>query len=225
MLKKLLLVFICVSASPLFAHTGGIVFFGGGNWTPINIMAVPVISLVAPDNTDVYGLFFAPGFGWCESVYGVNLGIATLTMKKSYGVSAAVGSLIRENNGAAIGIFHMDYDNNGLAAGIFNLGVRNNRVKLGIVNLFEDNAGICIGVLNCKAFPQKAEALSGTSVGIVNISKKNTFQLGIYNQAQGGLQIGLLNHNPNALIPWMPFFNWSTPNTSPKKVKIIELSK
>ena len=133
-----------------------------------------------------------------------------MAVKKGYGVSVAVGSLIRENNGVAIGIFHMDYDNNGLAAGIFNLGVRNNRVKLGIVNLFEENAGIFIGVLNCKVFPQKAEALSETSVGIVNISKKNTFQLGLYNQAEGGLQIGLLNHNPNALIPWMPFVNWST---------------
>ena len=192
--------------------------FGGGNWTPINIMAVPVISLVAPDKTDVYGLFLAPGFGWCESVYGVNLGIVTIAMEKGYGVSVAVGSLIRENNGVAIGIFHMDKDNNGLAAGIFNLGVRNNRVKLGIVNLFEENAGIFIGVLNCKVFPHRAEALSGTSVGIVNISIKNTFQLGIYNQAEGGLQIGLLNHNPNALIPWMPFVNYSS-DTEDKKQK------
>ena len=217
-MKKLLLVFICVSALPLFAHTGGIVLFGGGNWTPINIMAVPVISLVAPDKTDVYGLFLAPGFGWCESVYGVNLGIVTIAMEKGYGVSVAVGSAIRENNGVAIGIFHMDYENNGLTAGIFNLGDRNNRVKLGIVNLFEENAGIFIGVLNCKVLPQRAEALPGTSVGIVNISKKNTFQLGIYNQAEGGLQIGLLNHNPNALIPWMPFFNYSS-DTKDKKQK------
>ena len=218
MLKKLLLVFICVSALPLFAHTGGIVLFGGGNWTPINIMAVPVFSLVAPDKTDVYGLFLAPGFGWCESVYGVNLGIVTVAMEKGYGVSVAVGSCIRENNGVAIGIFHMDGDNNGLAAGIFNIGDHNNRVKLGIVNVFEENAGIVIGVLNCKVLPQRAEALPGTSVGIVNISKKNTFQLGIYNQAEGGLQIGLLNHNPNALIPWMPFFNYSS-DTEDKKQK------
>ena len=218
MLKKLLLVFICVSALPLFAHTGGIVLFGGGNWTPINIMAVPVFSLVAPDKTDVYGLFLAPGFGWCESVYGVNLGIVTIAMEKGYGVSVAVGSCIRENNGVAIGIFHMDGDNNGLAAGIFNIGDHNNRVKLGIVNVFEENAGIVIGVLNCKIFPQRAEALPGTSVGIVNISKKNTFQLGIYNQAEGGLQIGLLNHNPNAAIPWLPFFNYSS-NTEDKKQK------
>ena len=218
MLKKLLLVFICVSALPLFAHTGGIVLFGGGNWTPINIMAVPVISLVAPDKTDVYGLFLAPGFGWCESVYGVNLGIVTMVLEKGYGVSVAVGSCIKENNGVAIGIFHMDGDNNGLAAGIFNLGVRNNGVKLGIVNLFEENPGIFIGVLNCKVFPHRAETLSGTSVGIVNISIKNTFQLGIYNQAEGGLQIGLLNHNPNAAIPWLPFFNYSS-DTENKKQK------
>ena len=218
MLKKLLLVFICVSALPLFAHTGGIVLFGGGNWTPINIMAVPVISLVAPDKTDVYGLFLAPGFGWCESVYGVNLGIVTMVLEKGYGVSVAVGSCIKENNGVAIGIFHMDGDNNGLAAGIFNIGDHNNRVKLGIVNVFEENAGIVIGVLNCKVFPHRAEALSGTSVGIVNISIKNTFQLGIYNQAEGGLQIGLLNHNPNAAIPWLPFFNYSS-DTEDKKQK------
>ena len=217
-MKKLLLVFICVSALPLFAHTGGIVLFGGGNWTPINIMAVPVFSLVAPDKTDVYGLFLAPGFGWCESVYGVNLGIVTIAMEKGYGVSVAVGSCIRENNGVAIGIFHMDYDNNGLAAGIFNIGDHNNRVKLGIVNVFEENAGIVIGVLNCKILPQRAEALPGTSVGIVNISKKNTFQLGIYNQAEGGLQIGLLNYNPNAAIPWLPFFNYSS-DTKDKKQK------
>jgi hypothetical protein len=112
----------------------------------------------------------------------------------------------------------MDCDNNGLAAGIFNLGVRNNGVKLGIVNLFEENPGIFIGVLNCKVFPHRAETLSGTSVGIVNISIKNTFQLGIYNQAESGLQIGLLNHNPNAAIPWLPFFNYSS-DTEDKKQK------
>lgn len=55
----------------------------------------------------------------------------------------------------------------------------------------------------------------GVQIGLVNHilpfgETLNYVQVGLYNYAENGLQIGLLNHNPNALIPWMPFFNYSS---------------
>ena len=57
----------------------------------------------------------------------------------------------------------------------------------------------------------------GTLCVVFN-EKIGEFFFGIYNQAEIGLQIGLLNHNPNAAIPWLPFFNYSS-DTKDKKQK------
>ena len=57
-------------------------------------------------------------------------------------------------------------------------------------------------------------------MGIVNCiygnSGSNILQIGAFNSANDGLQIGLLNYNPNALIPWMPLFNFSSVNKNQK---------
>ena len=118
-----------------------------------------------------------------------------------------------ENNGLSLGLLNL-HKNNGMAWGLCNLIVDNNGISLGGINLLENNAGVSIGIGN--RMIAGGGKSNGVSIGVANISQNNTFQLGIYNQAEGGLQIGLLNHNPNALIPWMPFGNWSPPNTSPK---------
>ena len=91
-----------------------------------------------------------------------------------------------------------------------NIGAENYGIIPGGVNFYVNNAGISVGILNLKV--DRKEEKSGSTVGVVNIGKKNIFQSRIYNQAESGLQIGLLNHYPNALIPWMPLFNFSFDN-------------
>ena len=55
-------------------------------------------------------------------------------------------------------------------------------------------------------------------IGVFNSSNGAPhFQFGVINNAQKGdsghfaLQLGLLNHNPDGLLPWMPLFNFSLP--------------
>lgn len=59
----------------------------------------------------------------------------------------------------------------------------------------------------------------GAMVGVVNYSRpidsddrlpyRNLVLVGVVNMAENGLQIGLLNYNPNAWIPWMILCNCS----------------
>ena len=211
MKKLLLLIVVSIFSLNVYAH-GGASAIHNVRWTPVNIVAFP-IALFNPGDTEVRGILFSLGIGMSEkNVYGANLGIATLLTGKCYGITINVFSVLKENHGISLGVGNVGIKNNGILTGIFTSGQDNVGISLGIINLWGNNAGVLVGVFNYKI--EHEETSHGVAIGVINISKKNTFQLGIYNQAEGGLQIGLLNHNPNALIPWMPFFNWSSPDTS-----------
>ena len=201
----LLLLFLTMFSFNAFAHGGASAIYGV-KWTPVNIVSFP-IAIFNPGETEVRGILLSPGVGMSEKdVYGINLGIATLLTGKCYGASINVFSLLNENNGLSLGLLNMG-NNNGITLGLCNLVIDNNGISLGVINLLENNAGISIGVIN-RMIAGGGKA-SGTSIGVANISKNNIFQFGIYNQSESGLQIGLLNYNPNALIPWLPLFNFS----------------
>ena len=213
-MKKLLLLFVVsIFSLNVYAH-GGAFAIRGVRWTPVNIVAFP-IALFDPGETEVYGILFSPGMGMSKNnVYGVNLGIATLLTRKCYGVSINIISVL-ENNGLSLGLLSL-YKNNGMAWGVCNLIVDNNGISLGGINLLENNAGVSIGIVNMMIAGGRKS--NGVSIGVANISQNNILQLGIYNQAESGLQIGLLNYNPNAAIPWLLFFNYSS-DTEDKKQK------
>lgn len=213
MKKLLLLIVVSIFSLNVYAHGGASAIYNV-RWTPVNIVAFP-IALFYPGETEVRGILFSLGMGMSEkNVYGVNLGIATLLTGKCYGVSINIISVL-ENNGLSLGLLNL-HKNNGMAWGLCNLIVDNNGISLGGINLLENNAGVSIGIVN--RMIAGGGKSNGVSIGVANISQNNTFQLGIYNQAEGGLQIGLLNYNPNAAIPWLPFFNYSS-DTEDKKQK------
>ena len=213
MKKLLLLIMIAIFSLNIYAHGGASAIYNV-RWTPVNIVAFP-IALFYPGDTEVRGILFSPGMGMSEkNVYGANLGTATLLKGEFYGIAINVFSVLKENHGISLGVGTVGVNNNGVLAGIFASGQDNVGISLGIINLWGNNAGVLVGVFNY----EHEETSHGVAIGVINLSKKNTFQLGIYNQAEGGLQIGLLNHNPNALIPWMPFFNYSS-DTEDKKQK------
>ena len=216
MKKLLLLIVVSIFSLNVYAH-GGASAIHNVRWTPVNIVAFP-IALFNPGDTEVRGILFSLGMGMSEkNVYGANLGTATLLTGEFYGIAINVFSVLKENHGISLGVGTVGVNNNGVLAGIFTSGQDNVGISLGIINLWENNAGVLVGVYNHKI--EHEETSHGVAIGVINISKKNTFfQLGIYNQAEGGLQIGLLNHNPNAAIPWLPFFNYSS-DTEDKKQK------
>ena len=203
--KLFLFLFLTVFTLNVYAHGGASAIYGV-KWTPVNIVSFP-IAIFHPGETEVRGILLSPSVGMSEKdVYGINLGIATLLTGKCYGASINVFSLLNENNGLSLGLLNMG-NNNGITLGLCNLVIDNNGISLGVINLLENNAGISMGVIN--RMIAGGGKSSGTSIGVANISKNNIFQFGIYNQSESGLQIGLLNYNPNALIPWLPLFNFS----------------
>ena len=109
---------------------------------------------------------------------------------KVYGVSCGAIVMMAENNGLAANIYSFGIKNNSLAVGLFNAWERNNGVSIGLANFIHDNK-----------------------------DGGNTIQIGVFNQANSGLQIGLLNYNPNALIPWMPLINWVIPRSVNSSLK------
>ena len=205
-MKKILLLmlFLTMFSFNAFAHGGASAIYGV-KWTPVNIVSLP-IAIFNPGETEVRGILLSPGVGMSKKdVYGINLGIATLLTGKCYGASINVFSLLNENNGLSLGLFNMG-NNNGITLGLCNLVIDNDGISFGVINLLENNAGVSIGLVN--RMIAGGGKSSGTSVGVANISQNSVFQFGIYNQSEGGLQIGLLNYNSKSYIPWLPLVNW-----------------
>ncbi len=51
---------------------------------------------------------------------------------------------------------------------------------------------------------------SGFQIGGVNFTEYSIFQLGVFNKADSGIQLGALNWNKNGFLPWFPIFNCSS---------------
>ena len=85
-------------------------------------------------------------------------------------------------------------ENNGITiSALSNLGISRG-IAAAPVNMLAENCGVSLGIFN---------------VGLVSNCENYGIQIGLINEASFGLQIGLLNCNENALIPWMPLFNFS----------------
>ncbi len=112
---------------------------------------------------------------------------------KVYGVSCGAIVMMEENNGLAANIWSFGDKNNGLAVGGFNAWAKNNGVSVGLANFVYDKK-----------------------------SGRNTIQIGVFNQANSGLQIGLLNYNPHAAIPWMPLINFTIPRSIESSLKELK---
>ena len=128
------------------------------------------------------------------TIYGLNFSPGLFGFsRKVYGVSCGSIVMMAENNGLAANIWSFGDKNNGLAVGGFNAWAKNNGVSVGLANFVYDKK-----------------------------SGRNTLQIGIFNQANSGVQIGLLNYNPNATIPWMPLINFTIPRSIESSLKELK---
>lgn len=132
-------------------------------------------------NLENLGLFCPVG----TTVYGVELNLPVGGVKECYGVSVA--PLMNANVSMC-----------GISAGLMNSNHNVYGLSVGGGNFYEENYGVSIGVYNLK--------LPKTQSGK---PKMNLLQIGILNTAESGLQIGLVNYNPNALIPFFPLVNFA----------------
>ena len=120
-------------------------------------------------------------------VCGLNLAALLTNQYRAYGISIAPFAACNEVGGLEV---------KGFGAAERNLGF-----SIGIVSIFVENLGAMFGVVN----------LSGVDAGR-SAGNSWGWQIGLYNhnENQGAVQIGLLNYNARAAIPWLPFFNLSS---------------
>ena len=124
-------------------------------------------------------------------------------LKNNYGIQVSAASLTNHNYGLMIGLENCTGvdENYGLKVGLFNISGKFNKGQFAGIDFFEY---LHIGIINYHAPWQ---------IGLINASEKCFFQVGLFNAAgkegeNTNFQIGLLNYNENALIKWMPFFNF-----------------
>ena len=112
-------------------------------------------------------------------------------LKNNYGIQVSAASLTDHNYGLMIGLLENCTDvnkNYGIKIGITNISGKFAKFQLLGIDFFDY---LQVGFLNGHTYID------------------NILQIGIFNATlNGGVQIGLLNYNENALIKWMPFFNF-----------------
>ena len=112
-------------------------------------------------------------------------------LKNNYGIQVSAASLTDRNYGLMIGSLENCTDvnkNYGIKIGITNISGKFAKFQLLGIDFFDY---LQVGFLNGHTYID------------------NVLQIGIFNAtSNGGVQIGLLNYNENALIKWMPFFNF-----------------
>ena len=119
-----------------------------------------------------------------SDIYGINIALWLGTFQNNvYGFSyAGIANFVWEKHyGVSI-------------AGIWMVMGNNYGVSIAPANMVHENNCLMLGLVN---------------IGVMGDTSGNGIQIGLINQADGGLQIGLINYNANALIPWMPLFNFS----------------
>lgn len=124
-------------------------------------------------------------FSGSTDVYGVAAGLVSLRQRSSI-VSFAPGNTLQNNYLAQAGLFSACGFNYAFEIGFINFTGRNIGVSAGLFNV-ESNFGY-------RSSDDPIPWLPGLQIGLLN--------------AGGGIQIGLLNHNPQGFLRWFPFFNF-----------------
>ena len=129
-----------------------------------------------------WGLFDPAG----TTVYGLSLNLTKGKLKNCYGISISP-------------LMNVNTNQYGVSAGLINGNQNTHGLSVGQCNAFEVNYGVSVGVFNLQ-IPKFEKG---------NKPKMNFLQIGLFNFADSGCQIGLLNCNETAKFRILPFFNFS----------------
>ena len=126
-------------------------------------------------------------------------------LENNYGIQLSAASLTNRNYGLMLSSYlnaTCANDNYGIKIGLFNMSGKYDKLQLLGIDFFDY---LQVGVFNAN---NRDNILQ---VGVLNANNRdNILQIGIFNETlNGGVQIGLLNYNENALIKWLPLVNFS----------------
>ena len=120
--------------------------------------------------------------------------------QKSAVFSAAPLNVLQSNCAIqSAALLNLAENNYFLSIAPLSITYKNHAWQAGLLNSSFNSAGVQTGVINFG---------SRLQFGLINLC--STLQIGILN-CEGKLQFGLLNYNPDAWLPWTPFFNFSRP--------------
>ena len=194
-MKKLLLIILsAVVVSSAFAGIGDFDSKGvisGWQFAPAQV-GVGIFESANLFDADAVALFSIGLLGIQQYSSIISVGGIT-ELENNYGVQVAAASLTTDRNyGLMIGLLENCTDvneNYGIKIGITNTSGKFAKFQLLGIDFFDY---LQVGFLNGHTYID------------------NVLQIGIFNATlNGGVQIGLLNYNENALIKWMPLVNFS----------------
>ena len=177
----------------------GVVITGGLAAAKYEVNGVAIGGVIAGADEDFNGL----------AMGGVLAGSADKLNGFAFGGLFAGGE--EEINGFAFG---------GLVSG-GNKAELNGVCMSGIASVVEKSNGLQMATVNYNHGEKKAlfyqlgalcnygGAGSAFQLSGVNFTEDSIFQLGVFNKADSGLQLGALNWNKNGFLPWFPIFNYS----------------
>ena len=184
----LLLTVMCISTAFTddFSQKG---LISGWKFVPLQV-GVGLFSPAQLFDTDSTALFSLGLLGVKQRSSIISFGGIT-ELKNNYGIQVSAASLTDRNYGLMIGLLENCTDvnkNYGIKIGLFNVSGKFAKFQLLGIDFFDY---LQVGFLNGHTYID------------------NILQIGILNATlNGGVQIGLLNYNENALIKWLPFFNF-----------------
>ena len=190
-MKKLLLVILsAMFVSSAFAgEFDGKGVISGWKFAPVQV-GVGIFESANLFDADSVALFSIGLLGIQQYSSIISVGGIT-ELKNNCGIQVSAASLTDRNYGLMIGLLENCTDvnkNYGIKIGLFNVSGKFAKFQLLGIDFFDY---LQVGFLNGHTYID------------------NVLQIGIFNATlNGGVQIGLLNYNENALIKWMPFFNF-----------------
>lgn len=190
-MKQLLLIFFSawIISTAFAGNFDGKGLITGWKFAPVQV-GVGIFDSANLFDADSVALF-SLGFARVQQHTSIiSLGGMT-RLGNNYGIQLPVASLTDRNYGLMIGIYlnaTKNDNNHGIKIGLFNISGKFAKFQLLGIDFFDY---LQVGFLNGHTYID------------------NVLQIGIFNAtSNGGVQIGLLNYNENALIKWMPFFNF-----------------
>ena len=190
-MKKLLLIILsAVVVSSAFAgdfDSKGVI--SGWKFAPVQV-GIGIFESANLFDADSVALFSFGLLRIQQQASIISLGGMT-RLENNYGIQLSTASLTYRNYGLMLSSYlnaTCTNDNYGIKIGLFNVSGKYDKLQLLGIDFFDY---LQVGFLNGHTYID------------------SVLQIGIFNTtSNGGVQFGLLNYNENALIKWMPFFNF-----------------
>lgn len=168
--------------------------------------------------TDVYGINTGIANPTADKIYGLSCPLLYCKAKTMSGISLTGASAFDRCQGLSIAAWQNIGEINAPALTVAlwqECSHENKGVQLGLVNTVRASSyprEVQINELpkNSIYGELRQDSLRYVQSSVTTIPG-NAAQIGIFNSANDGLQIGIINRNPNSWLPYSPLFNFSRP--------------